>query len=69
MRLPKYEPPWNSNLRGRHVSAYFKRYLLQPVTELVSQRIYDASKVVLNQVNKRVNVEGIAVIIAVEEFI
>lgn len=63
MRLPKYEPPTagqNSTAR-EHVSAYFKRYLLHPVTHILSEKFYDASRVVLNTVNKRVNVDTLTV--------
>lgn len=62
MRLPKYEEAEDSRkTAGGHVSAYFKRYLLHPVTQLLSEKICEASRVVLNKVNKRVNVEALTV--------
>lgn len=62
MRLPKYEEAaGSSKTAGGHVSAYFKRYLLHPVTQLLSEKICEASRVVLNKVNKRVNVEALTV--------
>lgn len=63
MRLPKYEPPLDSKSTTGHVSAYFKRYLLHPVTQLLSDKICEASRVVLAKVNKRVNVEALTVTI------
>lgn len=62
MRLPKYEPRLAGSRTARgHVSAYFKRYLLHPVTQILSDKICEASRVVLNKVNKRVNVEVLTV--------
>lgn len=57
MRLPKYV----DDSKPFTAVPYFKRYLLRPVTQMLSEKICSASRIVLERVNRRVNVEVLTV--------